>query len=80
MVLTVRISLAGRTGGLATCTRTLDTGIVREGHYAVRYGDLGGAPEVVCEAYGGTLAMTPPYEVTCSEPGAPTPGAAWSSR
>ena len=63
---------AARAGGRASCTRSLDTGIVSGINTAQRRGDLGPVVVVTCTAYGDTVPLIPPYTVTCSEPGLPT--------
>lgn len=71
MVLTVRTLGTGRAGGRVRCTRALDAGIASGDDVRSASADLGAAPSIVCEAYGGSLPLLPPYEVTCSEPGLP---------
>jgi hypothetical protein len=63
--------LAARAGGRATCTSTLDTGIISGVNTAEREGDLGHVFSVVCTAYSD-IPLIPPYTVTCNEPGLPT--------
>lgn len=72
MVLTDRTSGAtARAGGRATCTTSIDTGVISGVDTATRQGHLGHAYTITCTAYVGSLTLVPPYEVTCSEPGLP---------
>lgn len=70
MILTTQ-TRGGRAGGSASCTGSLDTGIVSGIDQRTARGNLGRAYSVRCRAYGGGLPMTPPYTITCSEPGLP---------
>lgn len=73
MVLTVHTQgLAARAGGRAKCTGTLDTGVISGINSAQRNGNLGRAAAVTCTAYTNSVALIPPYTVTCAEPGLPT--------
>ncbi len=76
MVLSVTTGgLGAQAGGRATCTSSLDTGIISGANNARRTGNLGHAYSVRCRAYGpGGLEgiLVPPYTVKCAEPGLPT--------
>lgn len=74
MVLTVETYLpTSHAGGRASCTRTLDTGMVSGTNTARVTGNLGRANVIVCRAYGRGYPLLPPYSVTCAEPGLPAP-------
>ena len=73
MILTTHTALSGRAGGYAQCTNSLDTGIISGTNTAQRTGNLGRAFSIICEAYSDSIPLVPEYNVTCSEPGLPTP-------
>ncbi|MDQ1711321.1 MAG: hypothetical protein QOE45_771 [Frankiaceae bacterium] len=77
MILTTHTSgLAARAGGRAECTTSIDTGVISGVNTAVRSGNLGHAEAITCTAYTNSVALIPPYSVTCNEPGLPTLDAA----
>ena len=71
MVLTTS-TRGGRAGGSASCTTSIDTGMVRGFDSRTVSGNLGRAYRVRCQAYGDEAGgLIPPYTVTCAEPGLP---------
>ena len=73
MVLTVQTRGAGaRAGGHASCTYTLDTGVLHGVATARLSGNLGPVRVLRCSAYSVDVPLVPPYTVTCGEPGLPT--------
>ena len=62
---------ASQAGGKATCTSSIDTGVISGVNTARVFGDLGAAPSVTCTAYVNDLTLIPPYDVTCFDPGLP---------